>query len=165
MGLLRLDLAIAAEAREPRPMGGFLAELGGAFRRVRRGAGWTFDVEATPAAAASAPVINRRRWREMLRNLIDNALVQPAADKRIMLGARVDDGTLVTSVRDAGPGISAENQTKIFRRFFTQRPPGVAPGTGLGLSIVESVAHAHGARVEVASQPGAGATFSVILPL
>src|SRR4029079_12564779 len=110
-------------------------------------------------------VINRRRWREMVRNLIDNALVQPATDKRIVLGARVDDGALVTSVGDAGPGISAESQTKIFRRFFSQRPPGVAPGTGLGLSIVESVAHAHGAHVAVASQPGAGAPFSVILPL
>ena len=101
----------------------------------------------------------------MLRNLIDNALVQPAADRRIILGARVDEATLVTSVRDAGPGISPENQAQIFRRFFTQRPPGVPPGTGLGLSIVESVAHAHGGRVEVASQPGQGATFRVILPL
>ena len=110
-------------------------------------------------------MINRRRWQEMLRNLIDNALVQPAADRRITLGARVDEGTLVISVRDAGPGISPENQTKIFRRFFTQRPSGVPPGTGLGLSIVESVAHAHGGRVEVASQPGQGATFRVILPL
>jgi len=165
MGLLRLDHAIAAEAREATPMGDFLAELAGEYRRDPRAAGWTFAVEATPAAAAAAPVINRRRWREMVRNLIDNALVQPATDKRIVLGARVDDGALVTSVGDAGPGISAENQTKIFRRFFSQRPPGVAPGTGLGLSIVESVAHAHGARVAVASQPGAGATFSVILPL
>ena len=71
----------------------------------------------------------------------------------------------MTSVRDAGPGISAENQKKIFRRFFTQRPAGVPPGTGLGLSIVESVAVAHGGRVEVESQPGQGATFRVILPL
>jgi len=165
MGLLRLEHAIAAEAREATPMGGFLDELAGEYRRDPRAAGWTFDVEATTAAAGAAPVVNRRRWREMLRNLIDNALVQPAADKRIVLGAGVDAGTLVTSVRDAGPGISAENQTKIFRRFFTQRPPGVTPGTGLGLSIVESVAHAHGARVEVESQPGAGATFRVILPL
>jgi signal transduction histidine kinase len=165
MALLRLEHAIAAEAREPTAMGPFLEELATEYRRDPRAAGWTFVVEATPAAAAAAPVINRRRWQEMLRNLIDNALVQPATDMRITLGARVGDGTLVTSVRDAGPGISAENQTKIFRRFFTQRPPGVPPGTGLGLSIVESVAQAHGGRVEVASQPGQGATFRVILPL
>jgi len=165
MGLLRLEHAIEAEPREPVAMGGFLEELAGEYRRDPRASGWTFSVDATADAAAAAPVINRRRWQEMLRNLVDNALVQPAADRRIVLGARVEKGALVTSIRDAGPGISADNQRKIFRRFFTQRPPGVAPGTGLGLSIVESVAHAHGARVEVDSQPGQGATFRVILPL
>jgi len=101
----------------------------------------------------------------MLRNLVDNALVQPAADRRIVLGARLDKRGLVTWVTDAGPGISAENQKKIFRRFFTQRPPGAVPGTGLGLSIVESVARAHAAKVEVESKPGQGATFRVTLPL
>jgi two-component system sensor histidine kinase ChvG len=167
MALLRLDHAIAAEAREPTAIGSFLETLAEEYRRDPRAAGWTFVVDATPDAAAAQPVINRRRWQEMLRNLIDNALVQPAADKRIVLGARLEKGRLVTSVRDSGPGISAENQTKIFRRFFTQRPAGIPPGTGLGLSIVESVAHAHGARVDVESAPGAGAgaTFRVILPL
>jgi two-component system sensor histidine kinase ChvG len=165
MGLLRLEHAIAAEAREPSPIGALLEELAEEYRRDPKAAGWTFAVEVTPPAAAAAPVINRRRWQEMLRNLVDNALVQPAAERRIVLGARVDRRGLVTSVADSGPGISPENQTRIFRRFFTQRPPGAAPGTGLGLSIVESVARAHGARVDVASQPGQGATFSVILPL
>jgi signal transduction histidine kinase len=165
MALLRLDHAIAAEAREPTAMGAFLEALADEYRRDPRAAGWTFAVEVAPPAAAVEPVVNRRRWQEMVRNLIDNALVQPAADKRIVLGAGVQEGRLVTFVKDAGPGISVENQGKIFRRFFTQRPPGVAPGTGLGLSIVESVAHAHGARVEVESQPGQGATFRVILPL
>jgi len=165
MGLLRLEHAIAAEVREPTATAPFLDALAAEYRGDPRAAGWTFDIETTPAAAAAAPVINRRRWQEMLRNLVDNALVQPAADKRIVLGARVENGALVTFVRDRGPGISAENQKRIFRRFFTQRPPGVPPGTGLGLSIVESVAHAHGARVEVESQSGQGATFRVILPL
>lgn len=165
MELLRLDHAIAAEPQEPVAIGACLDELADAYRRDPRAAGWTFAVDVAPAAAAAAPVLNRRRWEEMLRNLIDNALVQPAADRRIVIGARVEKGALVTSVRDAGPGISAENQRRIFRRFFTQRPPGVPPGTGLGLSIVESVAQAHGARVEVESEPGAGATFRVILPL
>src|SRR5204862_6454191 len=148
MALLRLDHAIAAEPRGPVATGSLLEELAEQYRRDPRAAGWTFTVEATAAAAATSPVINRHRWEEMLRNLIDNALVQPAAERHIVLGARLEKGVLVTSVRDAGPGISAENQGKIFRRFFTQRPPGVAPGTGLGLSIVQSVAQAHGARVD-----------------
>jgi two-component system sensor histidine kinase ChvG len=165
MGFLRLEHAIAAEAREATAIGPLLEELAEEYRRDPKAAGWTFAVEATPEAAAAAPVINGRRWQEMLRNLVDNALVQPAAERRIVLGARVDKRWLVTSVRDGGPGISPENQSKIFRRFFTQRPAGTPPGTGLGLSIVESVARAHGARVEVASELGQGATFRVILPL
>jgi two-component system sensor histidine kinase ChvG len=165
MALLKLEHAIAAEAREPTATGAFLETLADEYRRDPRASGWTFTVDVTPEAAATAPVINRRRWQEMLRNLIDNALVQPATDRRIVLGARLDKRWLITSVRDAGPGISPENQGKIFRRFFTQRPPGAPPGTGLGLSIVESVARAHGARVEVESQVGQGATFRVILPL
>jgi two-component system sensor histidine kinase ChvG len=165
MGLLRLDHAIAAEAREPTEMGPFVEALADEYRRDARAAGWTFAVEVTPEAARTAPVINRDRWREMLRNLVDNALVQPAADRRIVLGATLEKGALLTVVKDAGPGISPENQKKIFRRFFTQRPAGVPPGTGLGLSIVESVARAHGARLEVESQPGQGATFRVLLPL
>jgi signal transduction histidine kinase len=165
MGLLRLDHAIAAEAREATEIGPFVEALADEYRRDPRAAGWTFDVEVTPGAARTAPVINRDRWREMLRNLVDNALVQPATDRRIVLGASVEKGALVTSVRDAGPGISPENQSKIFRRFFTQRPAGVPLGTGLGLSIVESVARAHGAKVTVESQPGQGATFRVTLPL
>ena len=151
--------------RQSVAIGAFLEALADEYRRDPQAEGWTFAVEATPEAAAVAPVINRRRWQEMLRNLVDNALVQPAADRRIVLAARLEKRWLVTSVRDAGPGISPENQTKIFRRFFTQRPAGVPPGTGLGLSIVESVARAHGAKVEVASQPGHGATFRVTLPL
>ena len=146
-------------------MGPFVEALADEYRRDPRATGWTFAVDVAPEAARTAPVINRDRWREMLRNLIDNALVQPATDRRIVLGASVEKGALVTSLRDAGPGISPENQSKIFRRFFTQRPPGVPPGTGLGLSIVESVARAHGAKVAVESQPGQGATFRVILPL
>jgi len=163
--LLRLEHAIGAEAREPAPMGALLEEIAEEYRRDPKAAGWTFVVEATPEAAAVAPVINRGRWLEMLRNLVDNALVQPSAERRIVLGARLDKRWLVTWVKDAGPGISAENQKRIFRRFFTQRPPGAPPGTGLGLSIVESVARAHAAKVEVASQPGQGTTFRVTLPL
>jgi two-component system sensor histidine kinase ChvG len=165
LALLRLDEAVPGETREAVPYGPFLEELAADYRRDPRAAGWTFSVEASAEAAQRAPLINRRRWSELLRNLIDNALVQPAAELRIAIEAGLADGALVTTVRDRGPGISREKQRQIFRRFFTERPAGVPPGTGLGLSIVESVARAHGARVEVTSEPGEGAEFRVVLPL
>jgi two-component system OmpR family sensor kinase len=90
--------------------------------------------------------------------------VQPATRQEIEVTARRQDGALVTSVRDHGPGISPENARRIFQRFFTDRPPGTPPGTGLGLSVVETIARAHGAHVALVWPAGGGAQFDVVLP-
>jgi two-component system, OmpR family, sensor histidine kinase ChvG len=163
LSLLRLEQAVPGEAREVVDYVGLLAGVLDQYRRDPACAGWTFTLEAD--AAVGEVTLNRRRWEELLRNLIDNALVQPAERREIVVSAsrRPGDG-LVTVVRDHGPGISAENQKKIFRRFFTARPAGAPPGTGLGLSVVETIARAHGGRVEVRSQPGQGAEFTAFLP-
>lgn len=162
--LLRLEQAIPGEAHEPVAYAALLDELLGGYRRDPRHAGWRFILEAD-AAALGALALNRRRWGELLRNLIDNALVQPAERKEIVVSARRTEAGVVTSVRDHGPGVSPANREKIFRRFFTDRPPGVPQGTGLGLSVVETIARAHGGRVELRSPPGQGAELSVILPI
>jgi len=82
----------------------------------------------------------------------------------VVVTAQRQLGGVQTSVADHGPGISAGNLDKIWRRFFTQRPPGVEPGTGLGLSIVQAIAKAHGGTVTVESVVGTGTTFRVLLP-
>jgi signal transduction histidine kinase len=168
LALTRLEDAVPREPREPVHYGPFLESLAAEYAADPRAAGWTVAVAVEPSAAAVEPLLNRRRWAELLRNLIDNALVLPVAepnDRRITLGARLEPGALATTVTDHGPGISAENQARIFDRFFTQRPAGAPPGTGLGLSIVQAIAEAHGARVEVKSEVGAGAEFKVVLPV
>ena len=70
-------------------------------------------------------------------------------------------------VRDSGPGISPEDQARVFEPF--ERGAGVAerfvPGVGLGLAVVKDLAAAIGARLELRSAPGAGSTFTVVLPL
>jgi signal transduction histidine kinase len=165
MALLKLEHAIAAEAREPTAMSAFLETLADEYRRDPRASGWTFTVDVTPEAAAAAPVINRRRWQEMLRNLVDNALVQPATDRRIVLGARLEKRWLVTSVPRRGARHLAREPEQDLPPLLHPAPAGRAAGTGLGLSIVESVARAHAARVDVESQVGQGATFRVSLPL
>jgi two-component system sensor histidine kinase ChvG len=162
MALLRLEQAVPAEAREPVAYAALIDEVLGEYRSDGRYADWRFTRTVEDDAR---PALNRARWAELLRNLIDNALVQPALQKEIIVTVERTPGGLVTAVRDHGPGISPENQRRIFQRFFTARPPGAPPGTGLGLSVVETIARAHGGRVEVQSQPGQGATFVVYLPV
>ena len=67
------------------------------------------------------------------------------------------------AVRDAGVGIPEEDLEKIFEPFFTTKEAG--EGTGLGLSVSYSIVEKHGGRIEVASRPGEGSTFTVFLPV
>ncbi len=100
------------------------------------------------------------------RNLIDNAIRYASDGTRVGVGVRSKDGLVQVSVTDQGPGISAEEQERIFERFYRidaarSRQTG---GTGLGLSIVKHVVFNHGGEVTVWSQAGQGSTFTVRLP-
>lgn len=100
------------------------------------------------------------------RNLIDNAIRYSPEGSRVGVGLRVREGLVQVSVTDQGPGISADDQDRIFERFYRvdsarSRQTG---GTGLGLSIVKHVVANHGGEVTVWSQPGQGSTFTVRLP-
>jgi signal transduction histidine kinase len=69
-------------------------------------------------------------------------------------------------VRDSGPGVAPDDQERIFERFArASASRRRSEGAGLGLSIVRAIAEAHGGRVVLSSRPGAGATFTVIVPL
>lgn len=112
--------------------------------------------------------IKRWRGREVdieraLLNLVENALrFSPEGEPvRIGVGCSRDGRELHLSVRDRGPGIPVELHKKVFDRFFTTDAD--ENGTGLGLAIVQSVAEAHGGRVELESAPGQGATFTLVL--
>ncbi len=107
------------------------------------------------------------RLRQVLGNLIENALKYGKPAGTITLGARAISSLMVEVwVRDDGPGIPLEAQSRIFERFFRldkgrSREQG---GTGLGLAIVKNVVQAHGGDVRVESSPGHGATFRFTLP-
>lgn len=103
------------------------------------------------------------RLRQALDNLVANALaVSPAGGEVVLAGVSTGEELLLT-VSDHGPGIAAEEQERIFE-------PGVRlhsgyPGSGLGLAIAKAIAEAHGGRLTVDSSPGAGATFTLAVPL
>ena len=80
------------------------------------------------------------------------------------MDAHADDGHVVVRVRDSGPGIDAEQHAQIFEKFG--RAAGAAkPGTGLGLFLSRSFAEAHGGSLDVESEPGTGAVFTLRLPV
>ncbi|WP_182113043.1 MULTISPECIES: cell wall metabolism sensor histidine kinase WalK [unclassified Actinotalea] len=104
-----------------------------------------------------------------VRNLLDNAISYSDPGTRIAVGTTVrrDAGTVEIAVVDQGIGIPADQQERLFERFYRvdearSRDTG---GTGLGLSIVKHIAADHGGDVTVWSEPGQGSTFTIRLPL
>ena len=127
-----------------------------------RGVALTNDVPAQMAAQVD-PV----RLRQVLGNLIDNAIKYGRSEGHVAVTARHARGEMIeVAVRDDGPGIPAEAKERIFERFYRvdkarSREQG---GTGLGLAIVKNVVQAHGGDVRVESTLGSGATFYFTVP-
>lgn len=100
-------------------------------------------------------------------NLLDNALKYSKARREVKVSAAARlNGTVAVSVTDHGIGISPADQRRIFEKFVRVETGLVhdVKGTGLGLSLVDQVVRAHGGHVEVASSPGEGSTFTLVLP-
>lgn len=102
-----------------------------------------------------------------VRNLVDNAVRYSDRGGRVSVGVSVADDLVSIAVVDSGIGISEDDQTRIFERFYRVDPARSrnTGGTGLGLSIVKHVATDHGGTVTVWSRPGRGSTFTLVLPL
>jgi two-component system OmpR family sensor kinase len=81
-----------------------------------------------------------------------------------MLGVQASNGETRLWVRDSGPGIERAEWEHIFERFARGEGARRRDGAGLGLAIVRAIAHAHGGRVELASELGKGSVFTVVVP-
>lgn len=105
--------------------------------------------------------------RQCFHNLVANAVQYSPDGSRVGVGARLLTDAVEVSVSDQGVGIAAEDQHRIFERFFRVDPARSrnTGGTGLGLSIVRHVVENHGGDIRVWSRPGHGSTFTVRLPL
>jgi signal transduction histidine kinase len=99
--------------------------------------------------------------RQVMDNLLLNAVDAIAGEGRIDIETDVLDRFVVIRVRDSGMGISSETQEKLFEPFFTTK----AHGTGLGLATSQQILFEHNGHLLVDSQPGKGATFSALLPI
>ena len=110
--------------------------------------------------------IDPEALRQILTNVIDNALRYTPVGGHITVRSTRDDGTCILEITDTGPGIASEHLTRVFERFYRVDPARSreAGGTGLGLSIVKHLVEAHGGRVEARSSLGAGTTIRISLP-
>ena len=90
--------------------------------------------------------------RELLSNLIDNALRYTPAGGSVTVRVRSSEGRAIMEVEDTGPGIAASERGKVFERFYRILGSG-APGSGLGLAIVREIAQQHGAEVDLFTNP------------
>ena len=176
MGLLVEDLLLLARLDRERPI-----ELGAvelpviAADAVQAAGAIAPDRTVTLEIANDAgPLVVRgddARLRQVVGNLMTNALAHTPTGTAVAVRLRRDDGYGVLEVADSGPGLSPEQADKVFERFYradaarTRRTDGPAAGTGLGLAIVAALVAAHDGDVSVDSRLGEGATFRVRLPL
>ncbi len=109
---------------------------------------------------------DRKATLQVLDNLVSNALKYSPPGSRVVLTLRADDEWVGFAIRDQGPGISTEDQEKLFRKHtkLSARPTGGESSVGLGLSIVKRLAEAMGGTVACRSTLGEGATFILRLP-
>jgi len=110
--------------------------------------------------------IDRVYIGEVLINLCENAVKYSAKGKQITIEAKLDTGSIIMSVIDEGPGITAEDREKIFQRFYRINQFDTSQtGIGLGLPICVGIIEKHGGKIWVESSPGVGSKFSFNLPL
>jgi len=135
----------------------------GALAPLARAKDVTLEIESGGDAEVQA---DRQRLHQALTNFVENAIKfsPPGGTVRVTTWARGDE--VGVTVRDSGPGIPREIGDQVFDRFFrVDRARGRREGgSGLGLAICREIAHAHGGRVWVDSEPGRGSAFSLGLP-
>jgi signal transduction histidine kinase len=154
---------LAVEVADLRDVLGDVAETAGMLGETA-GIAVRSEMPAAPVRLA----VDRHRIREMLLNLVTNAIKYTGKGGTMGLRLWEDERDVVFAVSDSGIGIAAGDLPHIFERFWRADPArsrtGDRPGTGLGLAITKWIAEAHGGSITVQSRPGRGTIFTVRLP-
>ena len=146
--------------RESTDIGDLVSDSVASFRTQADGAG----ISLVSAVEDGLPQIevDPVRMREVLSNLLSNALRYTPRGGSVRVGASASDGKVRISVKDSGPGIAAEALPHVFDRFYKSEE---SHGAGLGLAIAKSLVVAHGGEIEATSVPGQGTEMRVTLPV
>jgi signal transduction histidine kinase len=164
--LARADAGRAPLAVEESDLRAVVVDVAETAGMLGEGAGVAsvHTVPETPVRLA----VDTHRIREMLLNMVTNAIKYTPQGGTIGLSLEEDAEWITFAVRDTGIGIAAGDLPHIFERFWRADPArsrtGARPGTGLGLAITQWIAEAHGGSITVQSRPGRGSIFTVRLP-
>jgi signal transduction histidine kinase len=138
------------------------------FEREASGRGYHVELDVNGVAAPIVATIagDREALTNALWNLLDNAVKYSLECRTVWVEVQREDGRLAVRVRDRGLGIPHEEQREIFRKFVRGARAKVEgiKGTGIGLAMVDHIIKAHGGEVRLQSEPGAGSTFTLVLP-
>jgi signal transduction histidine kinase len=164
--LARVDEGRMELHTEPVDLGGVLAEALETAQILGEQAGVavTLDIPAEPVVVDA----DRGRIRQLVMNLVTNAVKYTPAGGRVWLSLTATSEAATIAARDTGIGIAPGDVARVFDRFWradlARSRTGERPGIGLGLSISKWIAEAHGGSIGVTSRPGRGTTFTVTLP-
>lgn len=161
--LAKIESQTEAFHVEPVPLAALLAECVTEHRQIATKRGLALDSSQVENVVVRADADG---LRQILDNLISNAINYTPSGGRVSVRVRGRDGWGVLEVEDTGIGIAKEEQARVFERFYRvdrARSRDIG-GTGLGLAIVKHLAQAFGGRVELSSELGRGSRFSVWLP-
>ncbi len=154
-GVLRLDL-------QPVDLTELTLEVAGRLQRLAAEKSVALQCNLTTPVFILA---DKEHLQRLLLNLIDNAIKYTQAGGSVTLSLYADDNQVRLSVADTGIGLSPAEQEQIFTRFFrSAEAKSQGGGAGLGLCIAQSIAAAHDGTIELASTPGQGSIFSLVLP-
>ncbi len=168
MGVLVEDLLLLARLDQQRPMAQEPVDLAAIVQDAASAARVAHpDRSVSVDAPALAPVLGDPvRIRQVIDNLVTNALVYSPPDGPVDVTVRVDGAAAEITVADRGPGVAPEDRHRIFEPFqrLDRSRTRATGGVGLGLAIVAAIVRGHGGAVSVDARPGGGSMFRVLLP-
>jgi len=160
--LARADAGQLSLRRDPLDLAALVRDTAGLMAGEAKRLGIAIELDLATATLHG----DRSRLQELVTNLVANAIRYNREGGRVTLRLRTRGGVAVLDVIDTGIGIPPEEQALVFERFHRvdKARSREAGGSGLGLAISRSIAEAHGGRILLESEPGAGTTFRVELP-
>jgi signal transduction histidine kinase len=165
LDMARIEVGKIALKRAPLDLAPLIREVASALRPQLEGKGQWLTMDLAPALPAILG--DADRLRQILTNLLSNAMKYTASGGRITITACGDTSHVHIAVRDTGIGLTPEDQAQLFTPFFRAQHDAIQDigGTGLGLAITRVLVELHGGVITVNSVPGEGSTFSVTFPI